>query len=159
VKPLLCNMRSRSPRAGYVTVRRATSPCFSWSEHLTLDLPPPYQAPYVSGGALVLHICGAGGGDVRSFFVQSIPSPPRGIPERHWRIDFDFALLCFILDATQDVLAVVPMRFYHAAYLCARCPLASHTPSLPMGESFDWKLPNTLRREIANTRYAATFSA
>jgi len=150
---------------------------FSWSEHLTLELPPPHEAPYVSGGALVLPIREAGGGDLRSFAVQSIPSPLRGIPERHWRIDFDFALLCFILDATQDVLAVVPMhdrttlvpsfdlscaythQLYHAAYLCARCPLVSHTPSLPMGESFVWELPNTLRLEIANTRYAATFSA
>ena len=29
---------------------------FSWSEHLMLDLPPLHEAPYVSGGALVLPI-------------------------------------------------------------------------------------------------------
>jgi len=80
---------------------------FSWSEHLTLELPPPHEAPYVSGGALVLPICEVVGG-VRSFVVQSIPSPLRGIPERHWRIDFDFVVLCFIIDATQDLLAVMP---------------------------------------------------
>ena len=81
---------------------------FSWSEHLTLELPPPHEAPYVSGGALVLPICEAGGGEVRSFVVQSIPSALRGIQERHWRIDFDFVAMCFIIDATQDLLAVVP---------------------------------------------------
>ena len=149
---------------------------FSWSEHLTLELPPPHEAGYVSGGALVLPICEVGGGGVTSFVVQSIPSPLRGIPERHWRIDFDFVVLCFILDATQDLLAVVPRhdsttlilsfdlscaythQLYHAAYLCARCLLVSHTLSLQMGQSFVWKLPNTLQRGIANTIYAATFS-
>jgi len=29
---------------------------FPWSEHLMLDLPPPHEAPYLSGGALVLPI-------------------------------------------------------------------------------------------------------
>jgi len=142
---------------------------FSWSEHLTLDLPPPYYAPYVSGGTLVLPIHEIGA--VRSFVVQSIPSPLRGIPERHWRIDFDFVVDCFIIDGTQDLLAVVPrhdgaMMFVSSlslscaythescrvAYLCVRFPLAGHTPSLPMGESFIWKLPNTLLRDVANTR-------
>ena len=80
---------------------------FSWSEHLTLELPPPHEAPYVSGGALVLPIREAGGEEVRSFVVQSIPSALRGIPERHWRVDFDFVVMCFIIDATQDLLAVV----------------------------------------------------
>jgi hypothetical protein len=80
---------------------------FSWSEHLTLDLPPPHQAPYVSGGTLVQPIYDIGGG-VRSFDVQSIPSPLRGVPEWHSRIDFDFVVDCFIIDGTQDLLAVVP---------------------------------------------------
>jgi len=144
---------------------------FSWSEHLTLDLPPPHYAPYISGGALVLPIYEIGGA-VRSFVVQSIPSPLRGIPERHWRIDFDFVVDCFIIDGTQDLLAVVPrhndtMTFVsslsplscaythgpcHVAYLCVRCPLAGHTPSLPMGGSFIRKLPSTLFRDVANTR-------
>jgi hypothetical protein len=44
----------------------------SWSEHLTLDIPPPYYAPYVSGGTLVLPIYEIGGA-VSSFVVQSIP--------------------------------------------------------------------------------------
>jgi len=33
---------------------------FSWSEHLTLDLPPPHEAPYVSGGPRVAHLRGRG---------------------------------------------------------------------------------------------------
>jgi hypothetical protein len=89
---------------------------FSWSEHLTLDIPPPHYTPYISGGALVLPIYEIGGA-VRSFFVQSIPSPLRGVPERHWRIDFDFVVRCFILDGTQDLLAVVP-RHDGAMTLC-----------------------------------------
>jgi len=106
---------------------------FSWSKHLTLDLPPPHQAPYVSGGTLVLPIYDIGG-VVRSFVVQSIPSPLRGVPERHSRIDFDFVVRCFIVDGTQDLLAVVPrhdgapMRFVSSLSLsCAY----THESSLP----------------------------
>jgi hypothetical protein len=83
---------------------------FSWSKHLTLDLPFPHEAPYVSGGTLVLPI-GEIRDAVRSFVVQSIPSLLRGVPERpRWRIDFNFVIMCFVIDATQDVLAVVPTR-------------------------------------------------
>ena len=56
---------------------------FSWSEHLTLELPPLHEAPCVSGGALVLPIYEVRRGEVMYFVVQSIPSPPRGTPERH----------------------------------------------------------------------------
>ena len=140
---------------------------FSWSEHLTLDLPNPLRAPYVSGGTLVLPIYEIDRA-VGSFVVQSIPSPLRGVPERHWRIDFDFFVCCAIIDGTQDLLAVVPryndndapMMFVSSlslscaytyescrvAYLCVRSPLVGHTPSLPMGESFVWKLPNAVFR-------------
>ena len=158
---------------------------FSWSKHLTLDLPFPHEAPYVSGGTLVLPV-GEIRDAVRSFIVQPIPSPLRGVPERpRWRIDLDFVVMCFVIDATQDVLAVVPTRRHdsdittlvsslllssayiltmgfvivHAAYSCVRYPPANHIPSLSTRESFVWRLPNTLRWETANTRYAATFSA
>jgi len=132
------------------------------------------RAPDVSGRAPILPIHEVWGGDFRSFVVQSIPSPLRGVPERHWWIDFDLVVLCFITDATQDLSAVVPRhasttlvrpfclscaythQLYHAAYLCARCQLVSPRP---MEESFVWRFPNTLQREIANTRFAATFSA
>lgn len=84
---------------------------FSWSRHLTLDLPPPHEAPYVSGGFLVMPVReGDVEGAIRSFLVQSIPSPLRGVPERGWQIDFDFVIKCFVIDATQDVLAVIPVR-------------------------------------------------
>jgi len=33
---------------------------FSWSEHLTLDLPPLHYAPYISGGPRVAHLRGWG---------------------------------------------------------------------------------------------------
>ena len=147
---------------------------FSWSEHLTLDLPPPYKVPYISAGPL--RCLSVRSGEVRSSVVLSVPSRLREIPECHCcRINFDLALLFFNIDATQDSLAVVPRhnnttlmppfypscgythQLYHPADLCARCPLVSRTPSLQMGKSFFWKLPNTLQRGIANTRYATTF--
>jgi hypothetical protein len=80
---------------------------FSWSKHLTLELPFPHEAPYVTGGTLVQPIYEIGG-ILRSFVVQSIPSPLRGVPERRWQIDFDFVVVCFVIDATQDLLVVVP---------------------------------------------------
>lgn len=152
---------------------------FSWSKHLTLDL-PPHKGQYISGGTLVLPIYEIGGA-VRSFLMQTIPSPLRGVPERRWRIDLDVNVMYFVSDATQDLLAVVPMHgstttfmcssslcvhrvymftmIYRAAYLCSRCRPVSHTPLPPIGESFIRKLPNTLFRGIANTKYAVTFSA
>jgi hypothetical protein len=118
---------------------------FSWSKHLTLDLPPPHEAPYVSGGTLVLPIYDIGG-TVRSFVVQSIPSPLRGVPERHSRIDFDFVVRCFIVDGTQDLLVVVPrhdgevcvffislMCIYSRVFIAVQrtCACAVHWPATP----------------------------
>jgi len=80
---------------------------FSWSKHIVLELPYPHQAPYVSGDTLVLPIHGMKG-DIRSFVMQSIPSPLRGVPGRQWQIDFDFFVDPFVIDATQDLLVVVP---------------------------------------------------
>ena len=83
----------------------------SWSEHLTLDLPHPHLAPYVSGGSLVLAIRdNIAEGLVRSFIVQSVPSPLRGVAGQQWQVDFDFFVKPFIIDATQDLLAVVPLH-------------------------------------------------
>jgi hypothetical protein len=80
---------------------------FSWSRHLTLDLPYPHQAPYVSGDTLVLPVHEMEG-VIKSFIMQSIPSPLRGVPGRQWRIDFDFFVLLFVMDATQDLFVVLP---------------------------------------------------
>jgi hypothetical protein len=79
---------------------------FSWSEHLALDIPYPHTAPCVSGGTVVLPVYERRG--VRSFVVQTIPSPLRGVPNQHWQIELDFFVQPFIVDATQDLLAVVP---------------------------------------------------
>jgi hypothetical protein len=150
---------------------------FSWSEHLTLELPYPHEAPHVSGGTLVLPVNEAGGA-LRSFVVQSVPSPLRGIPGRQWRIDLDFVVEPFVVDAAQDLLAVVPVHdtqtfvptrclsvctcvltvSHRAACSCVRSLRVNHTPFLPMGESFVWKLAATPLWGIANTRSAATFS-
>jgi hypothetical protein len=82
---------------------------FSWSEHLILELPYPHQAPYVSGDTLVLPVHDHEmKGVIRSFIMQSIPSPLRGISGRRWRIDFDFFVEPFVIDATQDLLVAVP---------------------------------------------------
>lgn len=80
---------------------------FSWRDHLILELPFPHIAPYVSGDTLVLPIYGMSR-MIRSFVMQSIPSPLRGIRGRQWRIEFDFFVDHFIIDATQDLLVVVP---------------------------------------------------
>jgi len=80
---------------------------FSWTEHLILDLPDPHQAPYVSGDTLVLPVHEMRG-VIRSFIMQSIPSPLRGVSGRQWRIDFDFFAEPFVIDATQDLLVAVP---------------------------------------------------
>ncbi|KAH9991077.1 hypothetical protein BJV77DRAFT_1009875 [Russula vinacea] len=77
---------------------------FSWSQYLVLDL-RTFEAPYVSGNTLVIRETR----DLtRSFIMQSIPSRLRGVPGRQWRIDFDFWVQIFVLDATQDLLVVVP---------------------------------------------------
>jgi len=104
---------------------------FSWSEHLTLELPPLHEAPCVSGGALVLPIYEARRGEATYFVVQSIPSPPHGTPERHWRIGFDFVVLCFVIDATQDLSAVGP-RHDITALVHSFCLLCAYTHRLIM---------------------------
>jgi hypothetical protein len=80
---------------------------FSWSEHLILELPYPHEAPYVSGDTLVLPVHKMRG-VIRSFIMQSIPSPLRGVSGRQWRINFDFFVDPFVIDATQDLLVAVP---------------------------------------------------
>jgi hypothetical protein len=80
---------------------------FSWSEHLILELPYPHEAPYVSGNTLVLPVHEMRG-MIRSFIMQSIPSPLRGVSGRQWQIDFDFLVEPFVIDATQDLLVAVP---------------------------------------------------
>ena len=80
---------------------------FSWRDYLMIELPFPHQAPYVSGDTLVLPIYGMSR-LISSFVMQSIPSPLRGVQGRQWQIDFDFFVDPFIIDATQDLLIVVP---------------------------------------------------
>ena len=126
----------------------------SWSEHLTLDVPYPHLAPRVSGGSLVLPIRHNDSEElVRSFIVQSIPSPLRGVPGQHWRVNFDFSVKTFVIDATQDLLAIVPLddpqkslrclyllhiylRGSFAACECALCRQVSHIHFPPTVESF-----------------------
>ena len=80
---------------------------FAWRDYIVVELPYPYQAPYVSGDTLLLPVQGMRG-VVMSFVMQSIPSPLRGVPGRQWQIDFDYFVDPFVIDATQDLLAVVP---------------------------------------------------
>ncbi len=80
---------------------------FSWGEHLILELPYPHQAPYVSGDTLVLPVHEMKG-VIRSFIMQSIPSPLRGVSGRQWQINLDFFVDSFAIDATQDMLVAVP---------------------------------------------------
>jgi hypothetical protein len=80
---------------------------FSWSEYFILELPYPHEAPYVSGDTLVLPVHEMRG-VIRSFIMHSISSPLRGVSGRQWRIDFDFFVEPFAIDATQDLLMAVP---------------------------------------------------
>jgi hypothetical protein len=81
---------------------------FSWSKYLSLELSVRSEGPYVSGGTVILPIFDISGRPRRTFVVQSIPSPLRGIPGRRWQIDFDFMALYFVIDATQDLFFVMP---------------------------------------------------
>jgi hypothetical protein len=42
--------------------------------------------------------------------MQSNPLPLRGVSGWQWRIDFDFFVELFVIDATQDLLVAVPRR-------------------------------------------------
>ena len=84
--------------------------------------------------------------------MQSIPSRLRGVPGQQWRIDFDFCVQIFVLDATQDLLVMVPshnpnklvslvslpykyLLTGHTEYFFANCLLVSDTP-FPPAEGF-----------------------
>jgi hypothetical protein len=121
---------------------------FSWSQYLVLDL-PSFEAPYISGNTLVIRETKE---VIRSFIMQSIPSRLRGVPGWQWRVDFDFCVEIFVLDATQDLLVVVPshnpnklvslvslshehLLTGHAVYVFTNCLLVRHTP-FPPAEGF-----------------------
>jgi hypothetical protein len=144
---------------------------FSWKEHLLLELPYPHQAPYVSGDTLVLPVHEMKG-VIRSFIMQSIPSPLRGVSGRQWQIDFDFFVEPFAIDATQDLLVAVPRHdskklvsslvifsscasaheSHRIAYFCSRSLLVNHTPFQPTVVSFIWSLHDALFSGIANLK-------
>ena len=96
-----------------------------------LELPYPHQAPYVSGDTLVLPVHETRR-VIRSFIMQSIPSPLRGVSGRQWRIAFDFFVEPFVVDATQDLLVAVPRHnskklvFYRYLLLCVCSRLSPH---------------------------------
>lgn len=143
---------------------------FSWSEHLVLELPYPHQAPYVSGDTLVLPVHEMKG-VIRSFIMQSIPSPLRGVPGRQWRIDFDFFVEPFVIDAMQDLLVGVPRDdrkksvfslplssvtsthgSHRIEYFCLRSLLVNHTPFQPTEVSFIWSPHDALLWGTANMK-------
>jgi len=51
--------------------------------------------------------------------VQTIPSQLRGVPGQQWQVDFDFFVESFIIDATQDLLAVVAKHDPQNVLVCA----------------------------------------
>ena len=138
-----------------------------------LELPYPHQAPYVSGDTLVLPVHEVRG-MIRSFIVQSIPSPLRGVSGRQWRIDFDFFVEPFVIDATQDLLVGVPRHdskrsvslftfsscasahgsHRRVVYSSLRSLLVNHTPFQPTRVSFTWspQAHGALLWGIANTK-------
>ena len=77
----------------------------------------------------MLPICGSEEEELGLFAVQSIPSPLRAIPEPYWRIGLEFVVPCFILNATHNLLTVVPrhvgalffslMRIYSSELPCS----------------------------------------
>jgi hypothetical protein len=143
---------------------------FSWRDYIVLELPYPYEAPYVSGDTLLLPVHGMRG-VVMSFVMQSIPSPLRGVPGRQWQIDFDYFVDPFVIDATQDLLAVVPRHdakrlvvpvsspscalcswAHPTVYFCLRYLLVSHIPIPPTAGCFISNLPDAPLWGIASMK-------
>lgn len=173
--------RAEPARAGR-NVRGEAWRTFSWSEHLTtLEAPLLRTEPRTSLAGLSCCLSARSWGRSQVFRrpVRSV-APCVGFQGRHWRIDFDYSIvvLCFVIDATQDLVGcrakaryhdvralVLPLVLYIPTSLtmrraCVRVVHWSVTHTLGQwGSPSFWKLPDALQRVIANTRYPATFSA
>ena len=109
-------------------------------------------------------------GVIRSFIMQSIPSSLRGVSGRQWRIDLDFFVEPFVIDATQDLLVGVPrhdskelvfslpfprlhlLGSRRIEYFCLRFLLVNRTPFQPTRVYFVWNLRDAILWATANTK-------
>lgn len=76
----------------------------SWSAYDKIDIPASGMPQFSDG----LVVCPSH--DKRSLTVHRLPSKLRGQEARHWTLAFDFAIVHFTLDASQDLLALVPVH-------------------------------------------------
>jgi hypothetical protein len=77
----------------------------AWSAYDRIDIPATNAMPQFSDGLVV-----ASSRDKRSLIVHRLPSKLRGLEARRWTLAFDFTIAHFALDASQDLLAIVPVR-------------------------------------------------
>jgi hypothetical protein len=86
----------------YNTARRD----LAWSAYDKIDIPASSATmPQFSDGLVV-----SSSRDKRSLTVHRLPSQLRGLEARSWTLAFDFPIAHFALDASQDLLVLVPVR-------------------------------------------------
>ncbi|KAI0301219.1 hypothetical protein B0F90DRAFT_361047 [Multifurca ochricompacta] len=74
----------------------------TWSSYDTIDI-PEYNDPQFSNGVIVT-ISNYG----KSLTVHRLPSKLRRVEACEWTLTFDFGIAEFIMDASQDLLALIP---------------------------------------------------
>ncbi|KAI0296509.1 hypothetical protein B0F90DRAFT_1033799 [Multifurca ochricompacta] len=74
----------------------------SWSSYDTIDIPSSGM-PGFSDGLIVSF-----SDDKKSLTVHQLPSKLRRLDGRDWTLSFDFSIALFAMDASQDLLALVP---------------------------------------------------
>jgi hypothetical protein len=80
----------------------------AWSAYDTIDVPAAASSAMMPQFSDGLVVCPAR--DRRALTVHRLPSKLRALEARRWTLAFDFAIAQFALDASQDLLALVPVR-------------------------------------------------
>ena len=75
----------------------------SWSAYDKIDIPGTVMPQFSDGVAVYLSE------DRRELTVLQLPSKLRRLAAHRWTLKFDFMIARFVLDATQDLLALVPI--------------------------------------------------
>ena len=75
----------------------------SWSAYDKIDIPSSMMPQFSDG--VVVYLCE----DRRSLTVLQLPSKLRRLAAHSWTLMFDFVIARFVIDAAQDLLALVPV--------------------------------------------------
>lgn len=73
----------------------------SWSAYDKIDIPGSMMPQFSDG--VVVYLCE----DRRSLTVLQLPSKLRRLAAHSWTLTFDFVIARFVIDAAQDLLALV----------------------------------------------------